>query len=49
MDQLGQLDKDLDKFEKKGAQLIAIAVQDVAEAAKSVEKSGASTYLHKSA
>ncbi len=27
MSQLGQLDKDLDKFEKKGAQVIAIAVR----------------------
>ncbi len=41
MNQLGQLDGDLDKFEEKGAQVIAIAVQDVAEAAQSVEKSGA--------
>lgn len=41
MNQLGQLNGDLDKFEEKGAQVLAIAVQDVAEAAKSVEKSGA--------
>jgi peroxiredoxin len=41
MNQLGQLDKDLDKYEEKGAQVIAIAVQDETQAAQSVEKSGA--------
>jgi peroxiredoxin len=41
MNQLGQLDEDLDKYEEMGAQVIAIAVQDLTQAAQSVEKSGA--------
>ena len=41
MNQLGQLEGDLESFREKGAQVIAIAVQDENEAATSVEKSGA--------
>ena len=41
MRQLVQLDENLDKFEEKGAQVIAIAVQDEGQAAKSVDNSGA--------
>jgi peroxiredoxin len=41
MSQLGELDTLLGEFESRGAQLIAIAYQPEADAAKSVEKSGA--------
>ena len=42
MSQLGELEKLISEFESRGAQLIAIAYQSEEEAAKSVEKSGAS-------
>jgi peroxiredoxin len=41
MDQLGELETLRSEFESHGAQLIAIAYQSAEEAAKSVEKSGA--------
>jgi len=41
MDQLGELETLLGEFERRGAQLIGIAYQSEADAAKSVEKSGA--------
>jgi len=40
MDQLGELETLISEFESRGAQLIAIAYQSEADAAKSVEKSG---------
>jgi peroxiredoxin len=41
MDQLGELETLLSEFESRGAQLVGIAYQSEADAAKSVEKSGA--------
>ena len=41
MNQLGQLEGNLELYKEKQAQVIAIAVQDEDQAAKSVEKSGA--------
>jgi peroxiredoxin len=41
MDQLGELETLQSEFESRGAQLIAIAYQSEADAAKSVEASGA--------
>jgi peroxiredoxin len=41
MDQLGELETLISDFESLGAQLIAIAYQSEADAAKSVEASGA--------
>ena len=41
MNQLGGLENDIALYEEKGAQIIAIAVQTQAQAAESVEKSGA--------
>lgn len=41
MDQLGELETLKSEFESRGAQLLAIAYQSEADAAKSVEKSGA--------
>ena len=41
MNQLGQLERDRELYGEKGAQVLAIAVQDENDAAKSVEKSGA--------
>jgi peroxiredoxin len=40
MSQLGELETLISDFESRGAQLIAIAYQSQADAAKSVEKSG---------
>jgi len=40
MDQLGELETRISEFESRGAQLLAIAYQPEADAAKSVEKSG---------
>ena len=40
MDQLGELETFISEFESRGVQLIAIAYQPEADAAKSVEKSG---------
>jgi peroxiredoxin len=41
MNQLGELEEDYTKYEEKGAQIIALAVQPQDEAALSVEKSKA--------
>ena len=41
MDQLGELETLLSEFESRGAELIAIAYQSEADAAKSVEATGA--------
>ena len=40
MDQLGELETLMSEFESRGAQLLGIAYQSEADAAKSVEKSG---------